>query len=713
MKMKMKMKLKPQPRHFAFAGVIFTLGSPSLLAGEPPRDELEEVVVVFQKQPYRGDTPLESLPQAVQILSGDSLAEMGVVEFQGALDFASGVARQNNFGGLWDSFAIRGFVGDENMPSGYLINGFNAGRGFSGLRDISNIESIEVMKGPGSALYGRSEPGGTINLVTKKPQFETDGYVQVSAGRYDSYRLEGDYTAALTDAIAFRVNGAYDEAQGYRNTEPQKYALNPSLLFNLSDRTSLSYELELVEQEALFDRGIVAIDGDPDVLPVSRFLGDPQNGPMKIEATGHQLVLQHQLDSGWLLLAGLGYRESSFEGYSADAELSAGRQLLPEDGRTLTRQRRYRDYDAEDLSGRVELTGSFDTAGFTHHLLVGVDAYEFELGTVQHRWRVGFASMDPTYSIDIFDPVYGGEQPVPTPQVDKFEEQSAQGVYVQDQIDLGGQWKMLLGVRYDDFDQQITNRLAGTRGSESQTATSPRTGLVYEATPNLSLYASYAEGFRPNTGSDFSGEAFDPEESKSYEAGVKMSTEDGRLGGTLAVFRAEKSNVLTADPINAGYSAALGEAESRGVELDLAGEVAENLRLQFTYAYVDAETGRDVTDRDWIVDIPVGSRLINIPEHSGSLSLARDFEIGGEPAVLGVAVNYVGDRLGETIDPDYILPEYTLVNLFGSYSPGGGLKFFANIDNLFDERYYASSYHKWWTMPGAPLTYTLGMRYSL
>ncbi|MGL6159875.1 TonB-dependent siderophore receptor [Microbulbifer sp.] len=682
------------------------------MSQEPPQGELEEVVVVSQKQPYRGDTPLESLPQAIQVLSGDSLAEMGVVEFQGALDFASGVARQNNFGGLWDSFAVRGFAGDENVPSGYLINGFNAGRGFSGLRDISNIERIEVMKGPGSALYGRSEPGGTINLVTKKPQFETDGYVQVSAGRYNSLRLEGDYTGALTDSIAFRLNGAYDEAQGYRDTEPHKYALNPSLLFNLSDGTSLSYELELVEQEALFDRGIVAIDGDPDVLPVSRFLGDPQNGPIEIEAAGHQLVLQHQLDGGWQLLAGLGYRESSFEGYSADAELSAGRQLLLEDSRTLTRQRRYRNFDAEDLSGRLELTGSFDTGGFTHHLLVGVDTYEFELDTLQRRWRVGFASMDPTYSIDIFDPVYGGEQPLPASQSDRLEEQSARGIYVQDQIDLGEQWKMLLGMRYDDFDQQITNRLADTRGSESQTATSPRAGLVYEATPNLSLYASYAEGFRPNTGSDFSGEAFDPEESKSYEAGVKMSTEDGRLGGTLAVFRAEKSNVLTADLVNGG-SAALGEAESRGVEFDLSGEIAENLRLQFTYAYVDAETGRDVTDRDWIVDIPAGSRLINIPEHSGSLSFARDFEIGGAPAMLGLGVHYVGDRLGETIDPDYILPEYTLVNLFASYSPVDKLKFFANVDNLLNERYYSSSYHKWWTMPGAPLTYTLGMRYSL
>ena len=136
---------------------------------------MENIVVTAQRQPFRGDVPFEEMPQSVQVMSAELLQTIGVTQLDDALDLASGIARQNTFGGLWDSFAIRGFAGDENVPTGYLVNGFNAGRGFSGRRDASNIERIEVLKGPGSALYGRSEPGGTMNIVTKKPQFEPEG----------------------------------------------------------------------------------------------------------------------------------------------------------------------------------------------------------------------------------------------------------------------------------------------------------------------------------------------------------------------------------------------------------------------------------------------------------------------------------------------------------------------------------------------------------
>ncbi|MFC4876942.1 TonB-dependent siderophore receptor [Microbulbifer halophilus] len=194
---------------------------------------------------------------------------------------------------------------------------------------------------------------------------------------------------------------------------------------------------------------------------------------------------------------------------------------------------------------------------------------------------------------------------------------------------------------------------------------------------------------------------------------MKVSSEDGRASGTLALFRAEKSNVLTADPANPGFSAALGEAQSRGVEFDLAAELAGDLQLVLSYAYIDAETSNDVVNRDWGMEIPAGSRLVNIAEHSGRLSLSQDFTLGGAPASLGLGIHYVGERLGETIDPDYVLPAYTLVNLSGSYSPAAGVELFAHLDNLFDERHYVSSYHKLWTMPGAPRTYNVGIRYDL
>ncbi len=684
---------------------------------------IEEVRVVGQKQPYRGDIPLESLPQQVQVISGDLLDQLGKVDFQDALDMAGGVARQNTFGGLWDSFAIRGFAGDENLPSGYLINGFSGGRGYSGNRDTSNIETIEVLKGPGSALYGRGEPGGTINVVTKKPQFEQEGYVKANIGNYDTSRIEGDYTNKLSDSVAFRINGAYKNAGSFRDTvETKKLDLTPSILFLLSDKTSLEYALEILDQETPFDRGIVAIDYDPEVVDVETFYGEPQDNPIQIKATGHQFLLQHDLDNGWSILAGLGYRESSFEGLSSETELSGGRQILTRSeiqaangvgpNEFVNRQRRGRDYDATDLSGRIELTGTFETDSMTHNFLAGVDAYDYELDTVQLRWRDGW--LNSTYFVDVNNLVYGQTQDqVLGPNTDRLETQDAFGAYFQDQIELSDQWKMLLGLRYDDFSQVVTNRRNDSVSMSDQTAISPRFGLVYEPSYNVSVYASYAEGFRPNSGADASGSTFDPEESKSYELGVKFSSMEGRLNTTIALFKMEKSNILTADPVNAGESAALGEAESKGLEIDITGQLSNTLSVMFSYAHVDAGTTSELFNFDWGVFLPAGSGLINVPENSANFILTKSFDLDGAESTLGFTINYVDDRLGETIDPDYRLPGYTLFNVFGSYQLNDQVKLTMHIDNITDEKHYVSSYHKWWTTPGSPTSFTLGVRYSL
>ena len=705
------------------ASALLSMNTISAVAQESSNaPRLNEVVVQGQKQPYRGDVPLESLPQQVQLISGDMLDQLGKVNFQNALDMAGGVARQNSFGGLWDSFAIRGFAGDENLPSGYLINGFSGGRGYSGNRDTSNIETIEVLKGPGSALFGRGEPGGTINVVTKKPQFEKAGYINASIGNFSTQRVEADYTNKLSDAVAFRINGAYKDAGSFRDTiETKKLDLTPSLLFVLSDKTSLNYELEILDQETPFDRGIVAIDLNPKVVDVDTFYGEPQDGPISIKATGHQFLLQHDLDSGWSILAGLGYRESSFEGLSSETELSGSRQILTRTeiqeanqvgpNQFVNRQRRERDYDATDLSGRLELTGTFETGVMQHHLLAGMDTYDYELDFVQLRWRDAWKNS--TYFVDLNNPVYGQAQDQELgSNTDRLETQDAIGFYMQDQIDLSDQWKMLMAVRFDDFSQKVINRRNGSVSESEETALSPSLGITYEPSDNLSIYASYAEGFRPNSGADASGNTFDPEESKSYEVGLKISSLGGRLNTTVALFKMKKSNILTADPVNAGETAALGEAESEGLEIDITGELSDSLDLVFSYAYVNAGTTTDLYNFDWGVNLPAGSELINVPENSANLMLAKQLNINGADATLGFTINYVDDRLGETIDPTYRLPEYSLVNLFGSYQLNDQVTVTMNIDNLFDEEHYVSSYHKWWTTPGTPTSYVVGVTYA-
>lgn len=671
-------------------------------------DDIEHIEVRHLRQPFRGDVPLNQQPQAIEVLSTERLTDAGVTDFISALDMSAAVSRQNNFGGVWDSFAVRGFVGDENVPSGYLVNGYNAGRGFGGTRDTSNIESIEVMKGPGSALYGRSEPGGTINIITKKPQFATQGYLQLSAGRWDNYRVEGDVTGALSDNVAARINGAYEDKGSFRSPiAAKKTVLTPSLLWLLNEQTRLSYELEYVDQEVPFDRGVVAINGDPSALPVTRFLGEPSDGPNQVDVLGHQLSVEHDFGD-WSLLAGAAYRDTSLKGFSSDPELVHGRQSLFTDGETLSRQHSYRDFAATDFSGRLELSGSFQFASLQHHLLAGIDGYHYEFDKYWQRYRPAVG--DSRYSINVFNPQYGQQAPAMALLKNETETQDSYGIYLQDQVDLTSQWKMQLGGRFDSFKQQIDNHISASRSEQTQHVFSPRAGLVYQWREQVSFYSSYAEGFRSNTGADFQGVAFEPEESKSYEVGTKF--EYGAVTGSIALFKAEKSNVLTADPLNSGYSAALGKAESRGVELELMSYLSDDTQLWVSYAYTDAQTANDVINADWGVNMPSGSRLINIPKHSANVSVKHHLNLFGHEASIGGSVNYVGERLGETIDPDYVLPDYTLVNLFGSYAINSQLLLQLNVTNLFDEQYYPSSYSAIWTMPGEPRSYKVSVKYS-
>ena len=692
--------------------------------------QMENLVVTGQAVPYRGNVPLASLPQQIQVLPSATLEQAGKYEFQNALDLAGGVARQNSFGGLWDSFAIRGFAGDENLPSAYLINGFSGGRGYSGNRDTSNIDYIEILKGPGSALYGRGEPGGTINVITKKPEFEREGHVSLSAGRYDNYRLEGDYTDAITDNVAFRINGSYRDSESFRDTvESEKLVLTPSILVQFNNATSLNYELEYLDQQAPFDRGIVAIESDPEVVDISTFYGEPQDGPIDIDAIGHQLVLQHDLNVDWTVQAGLGYRTSSFKGQSSETELSGGRQILTNStiqanegvgpNEFVNRQIRNRDYEAEDLSARLELIGVFDTGNVTHHVLAGIDAYDYELDTVQLRWRDAWETS--TYYVNVHNPVYGQPQTLLASEptvTDRLETQENVGLYIQDQMDLTSQLKLLLGLRFDDFSQKITNRSNGDIAENEENALSSRVGVVYDITHNVSVYASYGEGFRPNSGADASGNSFEPEESESKEIGVKFGAIDGKLSTTIAVFQMEKSNVLTADPVNSGFSAAIGAAESEGLEIDVVGDITDSLHLLFNYAYVNAGTKTDLFNADWAVNIPAGNELVNIPQHQANLLISKDLMIANRASSLGFSINYVDDRLGGLVDPitgqpsDFRLPSYTLLNAFGAHQVTNNVNLSLNIDNITNEKHYVSSYNKWWITPGAPLTWTVKGTYS-
>lgn len=490
----------------------------------------DTITVLGERQQYRGDVPLEELPQSVQVLDSELLTELNITRLDSALDLASGVARQNNFGGLWDAFAIRGFAGDENFPSGFLVNGFNGVRGYGGPRDASNIDRIEILKGPNGAVFGRGEPGGTINIITKKATTDKSfGHFALSAGSWETYRVEGDYNLAISDTVAIRLNGAAQKGESFRDTiESQKYVATPSIMFAPSSDTIITYEMEFVDQEVPFDRGVVAVDGVLGLIPNSRFLGEPGDGPTEVDVLGHQVQLKQSLGGPWALLVGFGYRDTSFEGYSSDAELAGSRQTLDETGVFLARQRRLRDYDTTNTVVRAEVSGNFYTGPFQHHILFGGDWDKFEIELSQLRYRppggytVGMPITAANNAINIFNPVYG-QTPTPTAQIQLSDEtQKSFGFYIQDQIDITDQFKLRIGGRYDNFKQSIINFLGDptTPLKAKESRFSPTAGVLYQITESFSLYGAYGTGFRPNSGLDAFGQAFAPETSKSYEIGA-------------------------------------------------------------------------------------------------------------------------------------------------------------------------------------------------
>ena len=666
-------------------------------------NDVEIIEVTGLRQAYRGNIQEKDLPQSIATIPFETLQLTGINDLQDSLEFVSGVTRQNDFGGLWDMFAIRGFAGDENLPSAYLINGFSAGRGFSGNRDISNVETIEVIKGPSSALYGRGEPGGTVNITTKKPQFSQEGYIKLTAGSFDTYRTEGDYTTGLTDDLAFRINGAYEDAQSYRDTvTKQKTILTPSFLYKLNEDTVISYELEYLDQKADMDRGVIFVEGKK--FSDSNFYGEPSDGPVKIKAIGHQLQYQQNLSNDWFLNAGVSYRTSSFEGSVSEP------RWYDADSNSVVRQRRYREFDAEDLSARVEFSGSTELFGLQHNLLLGADAYEYELDRLILRYRHGKGNTDAAdaFAINFDNPVYRNDLPDMSPNTDDLEEQSGQGFYFQDQVNLSDNWKAMFGMRYDHFEQDITT---SDTTSTSKSYFNPRFGLVYALSDEARIYTSYSEGARPNSGTNSSATGHEPEESKSYELGVKWDFSDIGFSGTAAVFTTEKSNILASSPNGDGTTEALGEATSEGVEFDVYYRPTSDTLISMSYAYVDAQNAKEITLWDFYV-IEEGARLGNVPEHSANLMVRQFSQLAGHEASAGFVVQYVGEQLGDFLEQDFDLPSYTLVNIFANVALSDQLELNVNIDNLLDEEYYANSYFEAWTMPGAPRSIKASVKYS-
>lgn len=676
----------------------FALGD--LAAAQTRDDEVEGVVITGSRAASASINgividPLR-LPQSVRVLDETLIADIGITNLSDIFDLAGGMARQNSFGGAWDAYAIRGFSGDINQGPDLLVNRFTANRGFNARRDVATVERFQVLKGPASALSGKGEPGGSINIVTKAPQDTAHASGELSYGSFDTKRVVGDAGGPLGHGVSARMIAVYQDTDGWRDyVGSDRLLLAPSLAWKPSDDMRLLYQLEANTVHFVHDRGLVAVGGNGKALPRERFLGEPNDGDITQKTLQHQLSATYNFSPSVAVEAGVQYRDGSFRGQSTHNSALIGTQLR--------RQLRIHDYTWDDLSGRVELSFDGRLGGLEHQFRAGADAFSYEQHRIFYRFNPTAAS---PYAIDILKPVYGQAKPVASLNQNLLEELSGESLYMQDLVTLSSQFTLLVGLRQDWVRQTNTNYRNGVVTRQSPSQASPRAALTWAPSESVSAYVSWGRSFRYNQGADAAGGAFPPEKGEAWEAGVKWDAA-GRLTGTASLFRIDKENILVNDPSNSGFFIPVGGARSQGVEVEANLRLPKGVTATAVYAYTDTEVTRDTRAN------MLGSHLSNIPLHSGAL-YANWRSNGEEPGsvTLGGGVVYTGERAGDDVNSGFKLPDYVTVRANLAYRVSKAVSLHLDVENLFDTYYLESSYSDVWITPGAPRTVTGKLRVS-
>ena len=374
------------------------------------------------------------------------------------------------------------------------------------------------------------------------------------------------------------------------------------------------------------------------------------------------------------------------------------------DGRTLGRNFNYRKLEWTDRDYQLNLTGHFDTGGYAHTLLTGIEYEDYDYNSIIQR----SASGADKYPIDIFDPVLGQPRPALTRTTTHDKENlKTWAAFIQDQVALTERLKALAGVRFERFEHDYDDKLPTNRDfSKGENGVTPRFGLIYDLTDTVAVYANTARSFKPNTGTPNGGGGFDPEKGKSYELGVKWEALARQLSIDAAIYHIVKENVLARDPNDSTgtYSIAAGEVRSRGLDINIAGNLTPEWRVIGGYAYVDAEVTQDTT-------LPKGTRLANIPRNSFSLLNTYEFQDGLAKGLgLGVGVKYVDDRAGQTAATTYTMERYSVVDLLSFYKVNDHVRLNLDVKNVFNKGYDEGAFNNY-VYPGAPRTVQAGVSY--
>jgi iron complex outermembrane receptor protein len=631
------------------------------------------------------DTPIEKTPQSVSVVTREEMDMRQPETVKGALAYSPGVMVGNRGASTaYDAVNIRGFssVGTNMYLDGLKLQDDN----YSIYQiDPYFLERAEVLRGPSSVLYGKSNPGGVVALVSKRPTTESLREVQFKMGTDNLFQTGFDFGGAVDDdgVYSYRLTGlARDEDQQQVGEKSKRYAIAPSFSWRPDDRTSLTFLSSFQDDPDLGFYGWLPKEGTVQngingKLPTSFNDGEPgyNNISRKQQMVGY--AFEHGFDDVWTVRQNLRYSKMDL-----DYRSIYGQGISPTNPAELTRGVMNSKEHLSSFAVDTQAQAKFATGVVDHTLLMGVDYMRMRNDVV---YQYGTAS-----PLNVVAPQYGNQNYTITGGASQVNRQEQTGLYVQDQAEWN-QWVLTMGGRYDWSDTNSTNRLnQNSVSKQKDNEFTGRAGLNYVFENGIAPYVSYSESFEPTSGTDFSGNTFAASKGKQYEAGVKFAPKDRPITASLAIYQLTKTNNKVADPNPDHPFASVqgGEIRSRGVELEAKAALSANLNLLGSYTYTDAEYSKDTTLQ--------GNTPAAIPKHMASLWADYTFhETAISGLTLGSGVRYVGSSYGDEANT-FKVKDYTVVDAAIKYDlarfnlPGSSIGI--NVNNLFDKEYVSSCF---------------------
>ncbi|WP_235903640.1 TonB-dependent receptor [Pontixanthobacter luteolus] len=633
-------------------------------------------------------TPLIEVPQTIVVITEDQLDDQAITQLGDALRFVPGVSLETGEGHR-DEVFIRG----QESTADFYLDGLRDDAQY--YRSLYNVSRIEVLKGANALIFGRGGGGGVVNRVSKIAD-PMDMFLAADAqvDTFGAFAVSADVNQPLSDNVAARINATYEEFGNDRQFYEGRFiGISPTITADLSPETRLTAHYTYDNDERVTDRGVPSLNGKPLTGFDQTFFGVPGFNEASAEVHIARARVDHEFSSALSANASVQYANYD-KVYS---------NILPRgtDGTTVSLGG-YKDFTKrENFVGQANLVWNVDTGPLSHTFLAGIEALDQDTSNGRFGISLSEDEVDLQELID-FPTV------TLTPLTRNRESQlNVLSGYIQDQIEIGEYVELIAGLRWERFDLETLNLVSGQQVDRVDEMVSPRFGIVLKPSGSLSFYASYSESFLPQSGDQFlslsAGDAaFDPEKFSNYEIGAKWLVKPD-LFFTASVFRLDRTNTTAPDPANTGLTVQIGESRVEGAELSLVGDILPGWSASLGYTYLDGEIR---TTSDFAV---AGTRLQQLPKHQ--ISAWNHIDVTDRFGI-GLGAIHQSQQFS-SFSNEVVLPSYWRFDAAAYFELNDRVSLQVNVENLFDENYYASAHGDNNIQPGDPLSARFGVRIKM